>query len=61
LMQRLKEIDGIGRAKFIGISGYYDPTSQGSMEFDHFLEKPLDMAQLEAILRARSASATPSR
>jgi hypothetical protein len=52
-MQRLKEIDGIGRAKFIGISGYYDPTSQGSMEFDHFLEKPLDMAQLEAILHPR--------
>jgi CheY-like chemotaxis protein len=51
LMQRLKEIDGLGRAKFIGVSGYYDPSSQRSMDFDHFLEKPLDMAQLEALIR----------
>jgi PAS domain S-box-containing protein len=61
LMQRLKEINGLGRAKFIGVSGYYDPTSHGSMEFDHFLEKPLDMSRLEAVLRSRSASATPSQ
>jgi PAS domain S-box-containing protein len=54
LRQRLKEMLGTGITKIIGISGYEDPSSQGSMGFDHFLEKPLDMAQLEALLQPAS-------
>jgi PAS domain S-box-containing protein len=52
LMRRLKETDGIGRAMFIAVSGYRDDQAPGqaAMEFDHFLEKPLDMTQLEALL-----------
>jgi CheY-like chemotaxis protein len=51
LMQRLKGIDGVGRANFIAVSGYYDDApGESSVKFDHFLEKPLDMAQLEALL-----------
>ena len=51
LRQRLKEMLGTSITKIIGISGYEDRSSQGSMGFDHFLEKPLDMAQLEALIQ----------
>ncbi|MGH7793799.1 MAG: response regulator [Candidatus Binatia bacterium] len=62
LLRRLKETDGIGKATFISVSGYRDDDApgKGSVEFDHFLEKPLDMAQLDAALRSRSSSATAS-
>jgi len=51
LMQRLKNMDGMSRAMFIGVSGYYDAASQSS-EFDHFFEKPLDTARLEVLLQS---------
>lgn len=44
LMQRLRDLNGIGRATFIALSGYHqdDTPRQGSIEFDHFLQKPLN-------------------
>ena len=54
LMQRLKEQDGTNGARFIGLSGYRDHTARGAVEFDHFLEKPLDTVYLEEILRSLS-------
>ncbi len=52
LMQCLKNMDGMSRAMFIGVSGYYDAASQSSSEFDHFFEKPLDTARLEDLLQS---------
>jgi hypothetical protein len=49
-MQLLKKIDGMSRATFIGVSGYYDAST--STEFDHFFEKPLDTARLEDLLQS---------
>jgi PAS domain S-box-containing protein len=51
LMRRLKDLDGIDKAKFIGLSGFRDNSVRGLSEFDHFLEKPLDMALLDTLLR----------
>jgi PAS domain S-box-containing protein len=50
LMQRLKKMDGLSRATFIGVSGYFAAAS--STEFDHFFEKPLDTARLDDLLRS---------
>ena len=50
LMQRLKKMEGMSRATFIGISGYYDAST--STQFDHFFEKPLDTARLEYLLQS---------
>jgi PAS domain S-box-containing protein len=51
LMQRFRQIDGIRGAKFIAVSGYgADGAPDGSPRFDHFLEKPLDLAQLGSLL-----------
>ena len=62
LMRRLKQTDGVAKAAFIGVSGYRDDDAPGqeAVQFDHFLEKPLDLAQLEALLRSRSTVSTPS-
>jgi PAS domain S-box-containing protein len=51
LMQRFRQMDGIGRAKFIAMSGYgADGAADGSPRFDHFLEKPLDLDRLGSLL-----------
>jgi CheY-like chemotaxis protein len=62
LMRRLKQTEGVAKATFIGVSGYRDDNAPGreSVQFDHFLEKPLDLAQLEALLRSRSGASTLS-
>jgi len=52
LMQRLKQMDDINGARFIALSGYSDGDAPGSKEFDHFLEKPLDTAHLDTLLRS---------
>jgi PAS domain S-box-containing protein len=52
LMERLKALDSSNGAKFIALSGYRDGDAPGSMEFDHFLEKPLDTAHLDGLLRS---------
>jgi PAS domain S-box-containing protein len=51
LMQRLKELDCINGSRFIGLSGYRDSAAR-TLEFDHFLEKPLDPTHLDALLRS---------
>ena len=51
LMRHLKKLDAMNGAKFIALSGYRDGDAPGSVEFDHFLEKPLDTAHLDTILR----------
>jgi two-component system CheB/CheR fusion protein len=51
LMQSFKQMDGIRRAKFIGVSGYgEDAPADVSTSFDHFLEKPLDLDRLGSLL-----------
>ncbi|HSK28637.1 MAG TPA: hypothetical protein VLA17_01625, partial [Candidatus Limnocylindria bacterium] len=50
LMQRLKELSGVKRARFIGLSGYRADDAPGSVEFDHFLEKPFDTARIDNLL-----------
>jgi CheY-like chemotaxis protein len=52
LMRRLKGLDAINRTRFIAVSGYRDIDLAGASEFDHFVEKPLDPAHLDAILRS---------
>jgi DNA-binding response OmpR family regulator len=51
LMEELKELDAAEGARFIGLSGYPDAWVSGSGKFDYYLEKPLDTAKLEFILR----------
>ena len=53
LLQRLKALDGVNRARFIGLSGYLDSDDPRSTAFDHFLEKPFDTARLEPILTSK--------
>ena len=53
LLQRLKELDSVNGARFIGLSGYLDSDDPRSAAFDHFLEKPLDTGCLEAILTSK--------
>ncbi|MEX0805485.1 MAG: response regulator [Candidatus Binatia bacterium] len=62
LMKCLKEIDDFGGARFIALTGYgeEDVPRQGTIEFDHFLQKPLNMTHLDALLRAKSYAAAPS-
>ena len=51
LMQRFREMDTIRRARFIAVSGYGDGAPADlSASFDHFLEKPLNLEQLNALL-----------
>ena len=51
LMQRFREMDTIRRARFIAVSGYGDGAPADlSTSFDHFLEKPLNLEQLNALL-----------
>ncbi len=50
LMQRLKELSGVKRARFIGLSGYRADDAPGSVEFDQFLEKPFDTARIDNLL-----------
>jgi PAS domain S-box-containing protein len=51
LLRRLKTLDGVARARFIGLSGYRNVDEPGFQEFDHFLEKPVDTAHLHNLLR----------
>jgi CheY-like chemotaxis protein len=54
LMQSFKKMDRIRGAKFIGVSGYGDGApADVSTSFDHFLEKPLDLARLGSLLVGR--------
>jgi CheY-like chemotaxis protein len=48
-MRRLRETNGFGSVKFIAVSGYRQPADQRTREFDHYLEKPLNMDQLTAL------------
>jgi len=50
LVQRLKELNGTRRARFIALSGYRAGDSRGPVDFDHFLEKPLNVAHLNTLL-----------
>ena len=52
LLKQFKELDCVRGSRFIGLSGYRDRENQRVKEFDHFLEKPLDTAHLETLLRA---------
>jgi PAS domain S-box-containing protein len=52
LLKQFKELDCVRGSRFIGLSGYRDRENQRVNEFDHFLEKPLDTAHLETLLRA---------
>ena len=52
LMERLKALGSFNGARFIALSGYRDIDAPSSVKFDHFLEKPLDTAHLDTILRA---------
>jgi len=63
LMRRLREMDGAGRARFIGVSGYRDDDlpGQADVNFDHFLEKPLDLSQLETLLQPMSNDSESTR
>jgi PAS domain S-box-containing protein len=49
LMRRLRETNGFDSVKFIAVSGYRQPADQRTREFDHYLEKPLNMDQLTAL------------
>jgi CheY-like chemotaxis protein len=62
LMQRFKDLDGLGRAIFIALSGYGedDAPGRGSVEFDYFIQKPLKIEQLDSFLYSISISAAPS-
>ena len=50
LLRRLKAIDGGSCAKFVGLSGFRAMDTPESVEFDHFLEKPVQREKLDAIL-----------
>jgi len=54
VMQELKKTKAARGATFVAVSGYPEGNSREPMEFDHFLQKPLDMAHLETLLRAKS-------
>jgi CheY-like chemotaxis protein len=62
LMQRLRDLDGLGRAIFIALSGYGedDAPGRGSVEFDYFIQKPLNIEQLDSLLYSISISAAAS-
>jgi PAS domain S-box-containing protein len=57
LMRRLRETNGFGSAQFIAVSGYRDDDAleQNSARFDHFLEKPIALAHLDALLETPRA------
>jgi PAS domain S-box-containing protein len=50
LMRRLKQLDGMGSAKFLGISGFREETRETAPNFDSFMEKPSDIQKLERLL-----------
>jgi PAS domain S-box-containing protein len=53
LLRRLKESGALQRgAKLIAVSGYRDDDADArrTLEFDHFLEKPLNLEELNALL-----------
>ena len=52
LLQRLKMLKDSDGRRFIALSGYRDGDTPAALQFDHFLEKPLDTAHLESLLRA---------
>jgi len=52
LLRRLKETDAGSGAKFVGLSGFRAVDTPESVEFDHFLEKPVQREKLDAILAA---------
>ncbi len=62
LMQRLRDLDGLGPAIFIALSGYGedDAPGRGSVEFDYFIQKPLNIEQLDSLLYSISISAAAS-
>jgi hypothetical protein len=53
-MQHLRQVNGNRAAIFIALSGYRDDdeVNKGPVRFDHFLEKPLNFAQLDAALKS---------
>ena len=52
LLRRLKDTDAVRTAKFIAVSGFRedDKAERRTPEFDHFLEKPLNLEDLNALL-----------
>jgi CheY-like chemotaxis protein len=50
LLHQLRTLGVIPHAKFIGLSGYRASDTPGAVDFDHFLEKPLDTARLDTVL-----------
>jgi PAS domain S-box-containing protein len=60
LLRRLKATEALQRgAKFIAVSGFRedDAGERSAAEFDYFLEKPLDLSQLQALLHPDTAPA----
>ncbi len=47
LLRRLKESDAGSGAKFVGLSGFRAVDTPESVEFDHFLEKPVRREKLD--------------
>jgi CheY-like chemotaxis protein len=62
VMQHLRDRDGLGGVKFIALSGYHkeDAPRAGSIEFDHFLQKPLNIEHLDSLLHSISVSSAVS-
>ncbi len=58
VMQHLRDRDRLGRARFIALSGYHkdDAPRASSIEFDHFLQKPLNIEYLDSLLHSISVS-----
>ena len=55
LLNRLKQLKELQTSKFIALTGFEEETarqSQTGVEFHHFLRKPVDTSQLNAILNA---------
>ena len=57
VLRRLKEMDGLGKAKFIAVTGYDEDEVEkhsGEARFDFVLPKPVDAAYLESVISAKT-------
>ena len=63
LLRRLREHANLRETRFIGISGagVDSVTSDPADRFDHFLPKPVDLKELNALLGGRAAGSAPIR
>jgi CheY-like chemotaxis protein len=54
LLSRLKQLKQVETAKFIALTGYEEEIARRGdigVDFDHFLRKPVDTAQLKTLLQ----------